>query len=82
MQDNHFGVILEDIQSKQQLILEILVPLAQDMTVIKPKVEKLAEDMEVVKAVQKDQGRDLKQLNSRLGHVEDYLVEQGMPKRA
>ena len=89
MQDNHTGVLLEDIQDKLQLLLEVVSPIARDVAEMKPQVAQLTADMKIVKAVQKDQGRDLKQVNSRLGHVEnklghmeDYLVMQGMPQRA
>ena len=39
------------------------------------KIPQMAEDIELIKAVQREQGIDLH-------HINNYLVEQGMPARA
>ena len=89
MSDTHTDILLEDIQDKLQLLLEVTGGLAKDMAEMKPQVASLTADMKVVKAVQKDQGTELREHSrmlhehgSELHYIKNYLVEQSMPQRA
>jgi len=78
MQDNHVGVLLEDIQDKLQGLAESMSVMQQDITAMKPQVALIPQidaNVQTVKAVQVDQGRQLR-------HHEDYLLGKGMPSRA
>ena len=78
MQDNHVGVLLEDIQGKLQGLAESMSVMQQDIATMKPQVAlipQIAADVQTLKAVQTDQGQELRD-------HEDYLKSQGMPSRA
>ena len=78
MSDNHTDVLLEDIQGKLQLLVDVTSVLAQDIKEMKPQVAlipQLAVDVQTLKVVQADQGKELR-------HIEKYVTGQGMPARA
>jgi len=64
MSDNRTDLLLEDIQSKVQLLVEATSVLAQDMHAVKQSVARIpemADDIKVLKAVQKEQGKELRE---------------------
>ena len=78
MSDNHTDGVLEDIQGKLLGLAEAMNLMHQDIKEMKPKVAlipQLATDIETIKAVQTDQGREIR-------HIETYLTSQGMPALA
>jgi pyridoxine 5'-phosphate synthase PdxJ len=78
MADNHIDVLLENIQDKLQLLIEVTGVMAQDVKEMKPQVALIPEmraDIKTLKAVQSDQGIEIR-------HIEKYLISQGMPTRA
>ena len=78
MQDAHAQVLLEAIQDKLGLLVEVTNVLAQDIKEMKPQAALIPEmraDVKTLKAVQADQGKEIR-------HIEKYLTSQGMPARA
>lgn len=78
MADNYTDVLLEDIQDKLLGVAEAMSLMHDDIKVMKPQVAlipRMAADIETLKAVQTDQGREIR-------HIEKYLTSQGMPARA
>lgn len=48
MPQNHFEVILENIESRMDHILEILVPMHRKVDQLEEKVDKIVEDLSAV----------------------------------
>jgi len=71
-------VLFENMNGKLDLLLEATSLLAQDVSEVKSQVKRIEEivkDIPTIKAVQREQGKDLR-------HISNYLIERGMPARA
>lgn len=70
MNDDHTGIILEDIQSQLQRLAEAMAEVPSDVRELKESVENLSADMKTVKAVVTDQSKVLDNHDQRLTSLE------------
>lgn len=72
--DNHTDVLLEDIQSKFDAIIEIVVPTREEVALIKEDVTILKEDAAVIKAAVTRSNKKAIELDERVGRLEARTV--------
>ncbi len=69
---NHFSVLMEDQNAKLDAVLEGInsLPTRGEFNRLEQKVDKLSDDMEVVKAAVKATNRDVAALDHRVTRLE------------
>lgn len=70
--------MLEDISGKLNGLAEVVTSMDERLSNVEKIIEPIPQiltELETIKAVQREQGKDLHRIN-------DYLVDQGMPIRA
>jgi len=68
--DDHQGVVLEDIQDQIKRLAEAMAEVPADVRQLKTDVEELKTDMKIVKAVVTDQSGQLTNHEKRILHLE------------
>lgn len=68
--NNYLGVILEDIQSKLQMIAETLAPLPGAVSQLQTDVTEIKSDLKVLKAVVTDHSEHINNHETRITRLE------------
>jgi hypothetical protein len=77
MSDRQTDIILERIEDKLARFAEAMADVPHDIAILKTKVGGLEADMQVVKAVLKDQGYELTDHESRITRLEGIMPSRG-----